>query len=207
MLDYVGGNIAEEIVRAGISLRVIFMVCAVGLGGCARPAGKNAAPGGSDAPGVSGSTSAPEDYDGLSTVEGEEVVLYGPEDVPGYSEEEEDSVIRTTDFPEGWPADIPMPDGFILLEGIQGTAEGGEGLQVRAIGDMSLSDVALFYEGIPGWTRDRCTAFNPDTDSSFMSTFTRGDGETLMVIGSDNGSGQTEIGLVYVVEFDDREIN
>ena len=134
----------------------------------------------------------------IPIVTDEDIPFYTADDVPAYPDEDENAVVKTEGAPEGWPGDIPLFYGLEIVEGIEGATDESSGLQIKTVGNVPFDEAAYFYQNIPGWNPDRSTEFNPETDTSFIFTFTRGENEELMIIGMVNESGLTEIGFIYV---------
>jgi len=51
-------------------------------------------------------------------------------------------------LPDGWPADVPIMEGFTLTVSMD---KGNGGLVVGAVGDVPVRDTAEFYSKLPGW--------------------------------------------------------
>lgn len=76
----------------------------------------------------------------------------GYEDRPGTTVGSEGGVTRTTgEMPANWPKDIPIMEGFTVVNG-QVSSNGM--MSVLLFGSVPVDDVFKFYSALEGWQKD-----------------------------------------------------
>lgn len=116
------------------------------------------------------------------------------EERPGSTPSPEEVAIVTVQggLPEGWPADVPVMEGFEVVVSRRDT----HGMmQVLSRGEASLDDVFSFYSALSGWTKDPNVPWVTDAPNHRMLKLLRGN-ENLSINVVSN-AGRTELTLVY----------
>ncbi|MCX6646142.1 MAG: hypothetical protein NTY09_07285 [bacterium] len=103
-------------------------------------------------------------------------------------------------LPQGWPAEVPIMDGFTILqvtydESVNGNP--GE-IVVNAQGNATFDEIISFYQNIPGWTSTGGNAMSAKDEKGFFVSIVKGN-QLLMINGKiEEALGQTGVDFKYI---------
>lgn len=125
------------------------------------------------------------------TENGDEVTEDGDEGM-------EDGVTHTSsgEVPEGWPRDVPVMEGFTILQVTRGESDGVQSseMTIMAQGDAPFDEIIGFYTTLEGWDSGGEQGMVVSDDESFFISITKG-GDIIMI----NGGNNEAVGPIMIV--------
>jgi hypothetical protein len=103
-------------------------------------------------------------------------------------------------LPQGWPVDVPIMDGFTILQVTYGEPINGNPgeIDVSAQGNATFDEIISFYQNIPGWQSSGGNAMATQDEKGFFVSIVKGD-ELLMVNGRfEEALGQVAVDFKYI---------
>jgi len=96
-------------------------------------------------------------------------------------------------LPAGWPADVPVMEGFTIVSTEENPAE--KVMSVTSEGTVPLPDARAFYQALPGWQQDINKDFTLTGDNVQILTFVKEDLKLAVTIAKDESKNITVLVL------------
>lgn len=113
---------------------------------------------------------------------------------------DEASLSASSDLPEGWPEDVPIMEGFTILEArvVESRNDRSNRIDVTVQGDATFEEIIEFYRSLPGWSYSGDNASLVQNEDGFYISIVKGR-DMLMIQGRfEEAIGQNVLVLSYI---------